>query len=80
MEYTYVDCTQAKMNFGEDLNSNDFEFISCFNLMVRNRIMDGQQNTIPSRGAIISTYVTWHEKIGLMCTHNLTTFLDFKIK
>ena len=25
-------------------------------------------------------YVTGHEKIGLMCTQNLTTFLDFKLK
>ena len=24
--------------------------------------------------------VTGHEKIGLMCTQNLTTFLDFKLK
>ena len=26
-----------------------------------------------------SEYVTWHEKIGLMSTKNLTTFLDFKL-
>ena len=25
-------------------------------------------------------YVTGHEKIGLMCTQNLTTFLDFKLQ
>ena len=24
-------------------------------------------------------YVTGHEKIGLMCTQNLTTLLDFKL-
>ena len=26
------------------------------------------------------TYVTRHEKIGLICTQNLTTFLDFELK
>ena len=26
------------------------------------------------------TYVTRHEKIGLMCTQNLTTFLNFKLQ
>ena len=25
-------------------------------------------------------YVAQHEKVGLMCTLNLTTFLDFKLK
>ena len=25
-------------------------------------------------------YVTWHEKIGVMCTQNLTTFLNFKLE
>ena len=29
---------------------------------------------------ISTIYVTGHEKIGLMCTQNLTTFLDFKLK
>ena len=25
-------------------------------------------------------YVTWHEKTLLMCTQNLTTFLEFKFQ
>ena len=29
---------------------------------------------------IYTIYVTEHEKIGLMYTQNLTTFLDFKLK
>ena len=27
----------------------------------------------------ITIYVTWYEKIGLMCTYNVSTFLDFKV-
>ena len=27
-----------------------------------------------------SKFVTGHEKIGLMCTQNLTTFLNFKLQ
>ena len=31
-------------------------------------------------GAGLAIYVTGHEKIGLMCTQNLTTFLNFKLQ
>ena len=40
-----------------------------------------QSNTLIEQSQIKNNYkVTGHEKIGLMCTQNLTKFLDFKIK
>ena len=44
-----------------------------------------QKNFIPTyrkNTGILSKYryVTGHEKIGLMCTQNLTTFLNFKLQ
>ena len=35
---------------------------------------------VPQGGTDKNAYVTGHEKIGLMCTQNLTTFLDFKLE
>ena len=31
------------------------------------------------KAARLILFVTWHEKIGFMCTQNLTTFLDFEV-
>ena len=37
-----------------------------------------ENSQMASTGAISPPYVTQHEKIGLMCTQKLTTFLDFE--
>ena len=41
--------------------------------------VDSDEFNINTFSTYISLYVTRYEKIGLMCTQNLTTFLDFKL-
>ena len=50
-------------------------------IIFKENITVNRQNQLITHPYFIAlSYVTGHEKIGLMCTQNLTTFLNFKLQ